>query len=446
MKNFTSFIVLATMFAFATSANAQSRGNQQDRNNGHQESHQDRQSDRGNQGEQRTQERHSQGSDSQSSRSQDRQNTQSRENRSYGNQDRSNQSRGNQDRGNQDRGSQGQQRQSDYNGWRSQRTDSSSRGNQNWDRQSRGNQQDRNQSHQDSSSRSQQRDNSSLQYRGSRDNHTSGPSRSQSSYNYGRNTYQGHIDGPPSNFNLTYSHANERIQIRTAPSPGTNIQFLVNRSDRVRVFGPGARVGYAYYNSNWNDSCWHFHHYVYDPYAYRACVSPWYYYSCLPAYVSPSVAIFVSFSYLPQPFYGESYNWRRYDHDFDGYYDSYDCRPLDVAISEIQGIYLDRNYDDLDRLLRGSNRVAIYVDGNYQYSMSADNFANMIPDNVDAVHTVRYEIVHVGRRGDDAQVVTKHVFQDAYGDEQTVYQTFRLDLDGGHARIVSFGTSRYSNY
>ena len=250
----------------------------------------------------------------------------------------------------------------------------------------------------------------------------------------GGNSYGGGIN------NLSRDNRNTRpISIDRAPIDifRGGLQHQVRREDNIRIVSRGCRVGYYHYYDNWCDDNFWFSFYIFDPFRSTSCfVSPWYYYPHLPGYISPRCVTVINFTFAP--WYGTYYNWHRpYGYDYDS------ASPLDYAVDDIQKMFERVDERALRRLLPYNDRVAIFIDGEYSYSMEPDDFEKFMLDNIDNTRTVRYEITRVERRGREAQVEARHEYEDPWGRRTTVYHSYRLELDRGNYVITRFGTSYF---
>ena len=86
---------------------------------------------------------------------------------------------------------------------------------------------------------------------------------------------------------------------------------------------------------------------------------------------------------------------------------------------------------------------AIFVDGEYTYSMEPRDFEDFLIDAVEGTRTTRYEITRVERRGREAEVQARHEYEDPWGRRAVVYHHFRLEDVRGYYVITRFGTSYY---
>jgi hypothetical protein len=212
--------------------------------------------------------------------------------------------------------------------------------------------------------------------------------------------------------------------------------------------GDGWRTDYCYYfaSVDWCDADFFYVGYYYQPVWDVCVVSPWYFYPHLPGYLMRSGVVIVAvpdvlFVTGPGGCYWVSapvYNWSPPTTDQTGRDES----DLDYALDDLRTAFLRNDRRAIGRLVPRDGRVGIYVDEKYSYSMSADDFYDLMLDNVTTTKTDAYDIVDVRTWHDDeARVVARHEFTDTWGRRQVVYHTYRLVAQRGGYFIVDFGTS-----
>jgi len=218
-------------------------------------------------------------------------------------------------------------------------------------------------------------------------------------------------------------------------SHGGGINNLVYRSDRLRFVHNDWRSGYWGYNNNWRDDFFFFGWYSFDPFGSRCVVSPWYCYPNLPGYLSYDRVLY--FGCAPIVFVGDPYTYRPV---YDNYYsDRYS--DVDYAITDIVNLFQRCDRSALNRLVPRRENVNIFVDGQYSYSVSPDDFYDMMVDNSENTRTIDYVIERVWRGRDGARVIARHVFADPRGGDCTVWQSYVLQYERGYLVVKEFGTS-----
>lgn len=256
-----------------------------------------------------------------------------------------------------------------------------------------------------------------------------------------RNTYGGQVSNQ--NSGDRGNRGGQQFRIDRAPVDifRGGLEHQVRREDRIRLISSNRyRSGYYHYRRDWCDDYFWFGGYIFNPFNDPYCyVSPWYYYGHLPAYVSHRRVTVINISL--NPWYGTTYQWRRpasYTWDNWSNFNS-----LDYALEDVTRSFERVDYRALRRLIPDRDRVAIFVDGEYTYSMEPYDFEEFMIDAIENTQTVRYEITSVQRRGREAEIRARHDYEDAYGRPTTVYHYYRLEEERQGFVIRRFGTSYY---
>lgn len=222
------------------------------------------------------------------------------------------------------------------------------------------------------------------------------------------------LDSTPSN---NYVQAYGNVYIAPSYPSGT-----------VALSAPGMRVGYYQYVPNFRANLFYYSNYRYNP--GQAYYSPWYYYSNLPPYVSTG-SLTVIPSYTSSVVNGE---WTAYN--------ATSPNPaVDGIINRLQATFQTGDPIWLMRLARSSGRIAIFMGGQYQYSVGATDFSTMLRDLVLGTQTTGYTVDQVQEWGDELRVQTTHQFIDSQGLSQIVRQVYVFGQDiNGNLQILEFGT------
>ncbi|AIE86751.1 hypothetical protein [Fimbriimonas ginsengisoli] len=233
------------------------------------------------------------------------------------------------------------------------------------------------------------------------------------------------------------------VRIDRAPVIINNgqLQRRVGQNERgVGIVRGGYRYGYYHYRRDWQDDWFCYPYYAFDPFRFDRCVtSPWYYYVSCPPYLNYSRVTIVNV-YPTSNWSGDNYDWRPIDqYDRNARYED-----LDYAIEDIVDVFQNGSRRSLDRLVPRRGSVNIYTEGNYSYSLGADDFYDLYQDGMENVNTVRYQIVDVQRdRNGNARVLARHEFIDPWNQRQTVWHTYYLQRERRDYVIREFGTSYY---
>jgi len=189
------------------------------------------------------------------------------------------------------------------------------------------------------------------------------------------------------------------------------------------------RYGYSGWHGYGTSLGFHFGLYLYTPFAGAVYPSPWYYYPGLPPYV-PASAVVVVPGYSANWTYGNPYSYQGGQNEM-----------LNSAIGEISSAFSSQNAGAVAALVPSGGQVAVFADGQYEYSLNGPDFQNMLSDDVSAVDTTSFQITSVRAGGNWAVVHAAHTFQNTDGSTETVNQTYRLRLEGGQYVMTDFMTN-----
>jgi len=197
----------------------------------------------------------------------------------------------------------------------------------------------------------------------------------------------------------------------------------------------GGHMRYGVFASPGVSVSFGFGFYAYTPYYAPVVASPWYYYPGVPAYVPQSRVVILS---------DYSVNWGEgvaYEYRPGVAYDSYGEAMVNQAADSIINVYQNNNPEGINGLLDSNQTVAIFSEGNYEYSLNADDFHQTLSDNLAATQTQSFTVTAIRHRDGRMSVWATHVFNVQDGSTETVYQLYRLQLDGDRYVITDFMTS-----
>jgi hypothetical protein len=209
------------------------------------------------------------------------------------------------------------------------------------------------------------------------------------------------------------------------------------------------RHGYYSYDPFWKDCHFGYSYYIFYP-TVNCWFSPYYWYMNCPPYISyhrifiytPRVIIIIGDT-VPWWYCGKYYAWSNYGYSY-SYRDYSRYSILDRALSNLVDAFKYSDVTLLDPLLPRNNRVDIFIDGSYSYSVNSDDYYDMTADLIHSVYTVDFNIIDVRRtRGNEYKVIAKHDYLDPWNARQSTYLTFTLENQRGNLVIVEAGTSRF---
>lgn len=228
--------------------------------------------------------------------------------------------------------------------------------------------------------------------------------------------------------------------IRTIPDNDRSLPSMVLREDDPRRRSNIYRSGYYHYNRDWCDDYFYGGWYVFDPYAHRSVFSPWYWYPSLPGYLNSRCVKIINLPIIV--WQGSYYNYRPYDYNDRGWGYEYNSRnDLDESIDDLVYAFERQDRRALARLMPSRGDVHIFLNGRYDYSLSSDDYYDLMLDAIYSTYTRRYDVVSVQRYGREAEVTVRHEITDPWGRRQTVYHWYRLENDRRGYVITRFGTS-----
>ena len=264
-------------------------------------------------------------------------------------------------------------------------------------------------------------------------------------------------NGPSRSGDVRYGTVNNATRSLPPVSPnqfsygnnGGRLPSQVSRKEQAFSIDNGFRYGYYHYNRNWRDDNFHYGYYNFAPAPYATVYySPWYSYSFLPAYLSPSRCIIVR-NYRPswEWYDGIVFNIRigsnsRWDNDDRFSPDRVQRDEVRNATEDLIDVFEKNDRRAMNRLVPQSGNIAIYKDNRYSYSLNADDFYDMLNDLATNAKTDRYNVLEVRYKRNSVRISTRHEYTDPWGNRQDVYHEILLEQDRRNGYVIrEFGTS-----
>lgn len=247
---------------------------------------------------------------------------------------------------------------------------------------------------------------------------------------------------------LTPPQQPAQIQNRPVPLENTTLPALVRQTEglnphrwRDRYVLVPIDPGYAYsgFYVDYQLGKFRFgyrYYYIY-PEPYRVVYAPYWYYDPCPPFV-----VVYRVVYLPPrhhtvlvevPLYVES-----------PYY--LERRPPDdrqQLLSDLRAAWMLRDPRFLERYIRPNSYIAIYLDGQYAYSLPAQDYIEMTRDAIRAVKTEQIRFDRITKRG-ETQIVVRgehHYVDEATGVRRVVYISYTFERVEGHWYLIEAGSS-----
>lgn len=123
---------------------------------------------------------------------------------------------------------------------------------------------------------------------------------------------------------------------------------------------------------------------------------------------------------------------------------------LSLALRDIARAWESGDADIIQRYVRRNSRIAIFLKGEYAYSVDRDDYYEMTLDAMKAIKTSSFEFYRLRQRG-PLEVVAygKHVYYDDwyyYCPRKTIYVRYTFERQGDDWYITEVGTSPYEVY
>jgi hypothetical protein len=247
---------------------------------------------------------------------------------------------------------------------------------------------------------------------------------------------------------LTPPSAPDRIDNRPVPLEGANLPALVRRTEglnpvrwRDRYIIVPIERDYAYGGFfvyyRFGNFRFEYGYYYIHPDPYRVVYAPYWYYDPCPPFVvvyrvvylppRPHTILVEVPIYVETPYYLER-------------------RPPDSQhqmLSDLRAAWLLRDPSYLTRYIRPESYIAIYLDGQYAYSLPAQDYIAMTRDAIRAVRTEQIRFYRVAKRGDTQLVVRgEHQYiDDATGVRRLVYIQYTFEQVDGRWYLIEAGSS-----
>ena len=247
---------------------------------------------------------------------------------------------------------------------------------------------------------------------------------------------------------LTPPSPPERISNRPVPLEGGNLPALVRRTEGMNparwrdryglipIERTHTHSGFCVYYRFGNLRFEYGYYYIYpDP--YRVVYAPYWYYDPCPPFVLAYRVVYLPprpYTLLVEvPIVVES-----------PYY--LERRPRDTQyqlLSDLRAAWILRDPNYLTRYIRPESYIAIYLDGQYAYSLPAQDYIDMTRDAIRSVRTEQMRFYRVAKRGDTQLVVRgEHQYiDDATGVRRAVYIHYTFEQIDGQWYLLEAGSS-----
>jgi hypothetical protein len=247
---------------------------------------------------------------------------------------------------------------------------------------------------------------------------------------------------------LTPPQQPAQIQNRPVPLENTTLPALVRQTEGLNSYrwrdryvlvpiDPGYSYSGFYVDYRLGNLRFGYRYYYIYPEPYRVVYAPYWYYDPCPPFV-----VVYRVVYLPPrphtvlvevPIYVES-----------PYY--LERRPPDdrqQLLSDLRAAWMLRDPSFIERHIRPNSYIAIYLDGQYAYSLPAQDYIEMTRDAIRAVKTEQIRFDRITKRGETQIVVRgEHQYIDeATGVRRVVYISYTFERVDGRWYLIEAGSS-----
>jgi len=178
-----------------------------------------------------------------------------------------------------------------------------------------------------------------------------------------------------------------------------------------------------YYDSPFFTGFWHNGYYP----------SIYCYYGWVPRWVRPSSIFAYQIDPYPYSYSRPIYYLERPQVDEYG---------ITEALRDIQSAWLDANIDLIGNYLPNDEKISVYFDNEYSYSISGNDYYEMTLDAMSTIKTVSMDFDDpIWINANEVFFTGRHVFYNPDNERQTVYVSYRLHRYGGSWTIIAVGSS-----
>ncbi len=225
-----------------------------------------------------------------------------------------------------------------------------------------------------------------------------------------------------------------------------------------RAYANHYRDSYYQYNHGWRDRDFWYPHYCFS-YAQNTVVSPWYYYSNLPGYISVNRIQWWDNSIivngwlqirLDDRYRNDRYEWDDRDYRDDRYrWDDRDDRgdyrqtgEVYRAIGDLERAFLYGDVRSIGEMIPRRQWVYIHNRDYRGYRIRSEDYYDLMADLVLHTRTRDFRVTRAETSGRYLRLTTQHVYSDAWNRTQNVYMRFTLTQSrNGRYEISEFETN-----
>ena len=130
------------------------------------------------------------------------------------------------------------------------------------------------------------------------------------------------------------------------------------------------------------------------------------------------------------------------DNNYDYYLSAPSSGSVGRALDDIGNAWLASDVERLARHVRDGEKIAVYFDGEYSYSVDGQDYLDMTRDATERFDTISFEFTRISRRAsDEISAIGEHQYYNDEGDKKIVYVSYTLRKHGTQWLIAEVGSS-----
>ena len=97
---------------------------------------------------------------------------------------------------------------------------------------------------------------------------------------------------------------------------------------------------------------------------------------------------------------------------------------------------------DITRYVKKKDKIAVTLEGNFEYYVSGEDYIDMVYDAIDSIDTLDFTWYQLKKAKDGSYTGNAtHKYYDEYGRVRKVYASYRIKKSGGDYKIIEVGSS-----
>lgn len=224
---------------------------------------------------------------------------------------------------------------------------------------------------------------------------------------------------------------------RPAPMASGNLPGLVSRTEGIHPWR-WERFSYHSRDRYYRPPTFTYTYYFYEPVPNRVCYTPYWYYDPCPPFIPAARVIYVQrplVIYVEVPIEVPTvYYLERPQREPD---------TREILLGDLRRAWVYRDSTLIEKYLRSSGYIAVYLDGQYAYSIPVQDYRDLTRDAVKSIKTERITFDKMFKRGDSQWVVygIQDYVDELTGAERRVYLMYVFEREYDRWYLVEAGSS-----